>query len=83
MAQDNSKKAFPGQEIVQTQVAGIWQGEKLIQHPGMTLREHYAGLIMAQMIARHGSPTSTPVYPALADYSVQAADALIVALEKK
>lgn len=74
MTKHNNPQAFP---------EGSWeydgQGNVLpFQHPGMTLLDHFAGLVMQGMLA------ASENYPAseLAGYAYQVADAMLKEREK-
>lgn len=63
--------AFPIQKAQYTDAYG--------GHPGMTLRQHYAGLALQGLVASNGELG----YRIAAEQSVQHADALIAELEKE
>lgn len=54
-----------------------------LDHTGLTIREHFAGLAMQGLLAgRHFSVTSGPECAAFARFAAQQADALIAALNQ-
>jgi hypothetical protein len=69
----SSKYAFPGTE----QVPGV--ASRTEHHPGMTLREYYAGIAMQSML-NNAMGTVSP--EEMATRSLRYADALIAALDE-
>lgn len=76
MMSDKNKPAFPRSETGSAETGQIDEGA-----PGMTLREHYAGLAMVGLLAM--GPQVQPGDEEMAKVAFRKADAMIAELQRE